>query len=80
MSGDEREAIRAALEELRLTRAGDDREAIRDKTTALNHATEHLADVLMDAALKGALGSKRAAEIMAGEDQRGQAASAPETS
>jgi len=64
VSGDERESIRAALEELRRVRAADDREQIREKTTALNRATEHLAEVMMDAALKGALGSKRAAEIM----------------
>src|SRR6059058_4374422 len=64
VSGDERESIRAALEELRRVRAADDREQIREKTTALNRATEHLADVMMDAALKAALGSKRAAEIM----------------
>jgi molecular chaperone DnaK len=61
---EERERIRAAVEELRRARAADDRERIRDATTALNRATEHLADVMMDAALKGALGSKRAAEIM----------------
>ena len=64
VSGDERESIRAALEELRRVRAAADREQIREKTTALNRATEHLAEVMMDAALKGALGSKRAAEIM----------------
>jgi len=64
VSGDERESIRAALEELRRVRAADDREQIREKTTALNRATEHLAEVMMDAALKGVLGSKRAAEIM----------------
>src|SRR5437867_12875209 len=64
VSGDERESIRAALEELRRVRAADDREQNREKTTALNRATEHLAEVMMDAALKGALGSKRAAEIM----------------
>jgi len=61
---EEREAIREALEELRRARAGDDRGRIRDTTAALNRATEHLADVMMDAALKAALGSKRAAEIM----------------
>src|SRR5213596_756957 len=61
---DERKSIREALGELRRVRAADDREQIRDKTTALNRATEHLAEVMMDAALKGALGSKRAAEIM----------------
>src|SRR5947208_337005 len=64
VSSEERESIRAALEDLRRVRVTDDREQIRDKTTALNRATEHLAEVMMDAALKGALGSKRAAEIM----------------
>src|SRR3989475_5735494 len=33
VSGDERESIRAALEELRRVRAADDREQIREKTT-----------------------------------------------
>jgi hypothetical protein len=31
---------------------------------ALNHATEHLAELLMDSALKSALGTRRASEIM----------------
>jgi molecular chaperone DnaK len=64
VSVEERERIRAAVEDLRRARAGDDRERIRDTTAALNRATEHLADVMMDAALKAALGSKRASEIM----------------
>jgi len=61
---EERRSITAALGELEEARTGQDRDLIRDKTTALNHATEHLAEVMMDAALKGALGSRRAAEIM----------------
>jgi len=61
---DERRGIASALEALERARAGQDRDLIRDKTTALNHATEHLAELMMDAALKGALSSKRAAEIM----------------
>ena len=61
---DERRGIASALEELERARAAQDRDLIRDKTTALNHATEHLAELMMDAALKGALSSKRAAEIM----------------
>ena len=60
----ERERIDAALAELRGARATDARDLIHEKTTALNRATEHLAEVMMDAALKGALGSKRAAEII----------------
>ena len=61
---DERRGIASALEALEGARAGQDRDLIRDATTALNHATEHLAELMMDAALKGALSSKRATEIM----------------
>jgi Fe-S protein assembly chaperone HscA len=63
---DERAAIEAAVAALRAAREGDDRDRIHDATTALNRATEHLAEVLMDAALKGALGSRRATEILGG--------------
>src|SRR5438093_1169030 len=56
----ERRGIASALEALEGARAGQDRDLIRDATTALNHATEHLAELMMDAALKGALSSKRA--------------------
>src|SRR5438094_1098325 len=61
---EERGRIRTALEALRAARQTDDRDRIRELTTELNRATEHLADVMMDAALRGALASKRAAEIM----------------
>jgi Fe-S protein assembly chaperone HscA len=60
----ERAEIEAAIAALRAARDGEDRDRIREATTALNRATEHLAEVLMDAALKGALGSRRAAEIL----------------
>jgi molecular chaperone DnaK (HSP70) len=60
----ERETIVAALEALRRARATDDRVLIREATTGLNRATEHLAELMMDAALKGALASRRADEIM----------------
>jgi len=61
---DERETIVAALKALRRARATDDRVLIREATTGLNRATEHLAELMMDAALKGALASRRADEIM----------------
>ncbi|MEK7386495.1 MAG: Hsp70 family protein, partial [candidate division NC10 bacterium] len=80
VSAQERQAIRAALEELKRARATDDRELIHAKTTAMNRATEHLAEVMMDAALRGALGSKRAAEIMAGGVERGEYPPSPEES
>src|SRR4029077_5704158 len=56
--------IETALEALRRARTGSDRDVIREATTALNHATEHLAEVMMDAGLKGALANRRADEIM----------------
>jgi molecular chaperone DnaK len=61
---EERRQIRAALDALRSARTTDDRDRIRASTTELNRATEHLAEVLMDSAIRGALGTKRAAEIM----------------
>jgi molecular chaperone DnaK (HSP70) len=61
---EERTAIERALAALRSARDGNDRELIHARTTALNRATEGLAERMMDAALKGALASKRAAEIM----------------
>jgi Fe-S protein assembly chaperone HscA len=64
VGAEERAAIETALEALRRARGGNDRDLIREATAALNRATEHLAEVMMDAALKGALGSRRADEIM----------------
>jgi Fe-S protein assembly chaperone HscA len=59
--------ITAVLEELARVRETDERELIRSKTVELNRATERLAQVLMDAALQGALGTRRAAELMESE-------------
>ena len=67
VDADERARIEAALATLRAERDGRDRDRIRDATTAMNQATEHLAELMMDAALKGALGTRRAAEIMESE-------------
>jgi len=64
LATEERQGIEAAVAALRAAREGADRDAIRERTTDLNHATEHLAEAMMDAALKGALGTKRADEIM----------------
>jgi len=63
---EERATIEAAVEALRAARAGADRDAIRERTTELNRATEGLAERMMDAALKGALGTRRADQIMDG--------------
>ncbi len=64
LAADERQRIETAVAALRAAREGHDRDTIRERTTDLNHATEHLAEAMMDAALKGALGTKRAEEIM----------------
>ena len=60
----ERAEIEVAVAALRAARDRDDRDRIHEATTAVNRATEHLAEVMMDAALKGALGSQRATEIL----------------
>ena len=60
----ERERIEAALARLREARAGSDRDLIHERTTEVNRATERLAEAMMDAALKGALASKRADRIL----------------
>jgi molecular chaperone DnaK len=80
ISAAEREGIRVALEALRQARGADDRHRIHEQTTALNRATEHLAEIMMDAALKGALGSRRATEIMAGGAEPGGSPPAPKAS
>jgi Fe-S protein assembly chaperone HscA len=67
----ERGAIEAAVAALRQAREGHDRDAIQERTTDLNHATERLAEAMMDAALKGALGTRRADEVMQRGASRG---------
>jgi len=61
---EEQRTIDAALAALKDARGATDRDRIREATTAMNQATEHLAELMMDAALKGALASRRADEIM----------------
>ncbi|MDP2625725.1 MAG: molecular chaperone DnaK [Candidatus Rokubacteria bacterium] len=56
--------IQQALQALREVRDGQDRDAIRERTIELNKATEGLAEAMMDAALKGALASRRADQIL----------------
>jgi molecular chaperone DnaK (HSP70) len=64
LSPEERSRIEQALEVLRQAREGTDRDLIRERTVALNRATERLAEALMDRALKNALTSKRAEKIL----------------
>jgi molecular chaperone DnaK len=64
LDADERGRIDTALDDLHAARQGTDRDLIRERTVALNRATERLAQALMDRALKGALASKRAETIL----------------
>ena len=64
VSADDRARIQHALQALREVRNGQDRDGIRERTIELNKATERLAEAMMDAALKGALASRRADQIL----------------
>ena len=63
VAADECLRIETALAALANARAGEDRDLIRDQTTELNKTTEHLAELMMDAALRGALESRRAEDL-----------------
>jgi len=54
----ERERIEAALADLKTVLNGPDREAIKTRTHALNEATQHLAEVIMNRSVKEALTGK----------------------
>ncbi len=56
--------ISEALAALGAARQGTDRDRIRECTVALNQATAPLADRMMEAAIKGAVTSRRADEIL----------------
>ena len=56
--------IAAAVDALRAVECGTDRDAIRERTIDLNKATEPLAEAMMDAAIRGAVTSKRADQIL----------------
>jgi Fe-S protein assembly chaperone HscA len=62
ISAEEIEGIRQALAALRAARAGEDVDRLRGATDALNQATQRLAEVLMDSALREALLNRRVAE------------------
>ena len=61
---DEAARIKEALVVLKAVRDETDRDAIREATERLNQATLHLAEVLMDSALKEALTAKRVTEVL----------------
>jgi len=66
---DEAVRIKETLAALKAARDGNDRNAIREATERLNQATLHLAEILMDSALKEALTAKRVTEVL-GKQER----------
>jgi len=66
VSVEERSLITEAIDALRAVEGGSDRDAIRERTTELNRATEPLAQLMMDTALREAVTSRRADDILKG--------------
>jgi Fe-S protein assembly chaperone HscA len=66
MSAEERSLITEAIAALRAVEEGSDRDAIRERTIDLNRATEPLAQRMMDTALRDAVTSRRADDILKG--------------
>ncbi len=59
----ERERIEAALAAARLAMASPSRDEIHNKTEALNHATRHLAEVVMNRSVREALAGKNVKDV-----------------
>jgi Fe-S protein assembly chaperone HscA len=63
LKGDERDRIETALADVKRAIGGDDRAVIQDKTHALNHATQHLAEVVMNRTVRAALAGKNVSDV-----------------
>jgi Fe-S protein assembly chaperone HscA len=63
LSAEEKGEISAATDHLRVVFTSEDHRAIRDAVERLNHATNHLAEIIMNAAIEKALKDKRVREI-----------------
>jgi molecular chaperone DnaK len=59
----ERSAIDAAVAAVKSAAAGTDYKLIRQRIDELNHATEHLAELLMNSAVNTALAGRKVAEV-----------------
>ena len=59
----ELDRIRAALADLEQVMTATDRELIHEKTHALNHATQHLAEVMMNRSVREALAGKNVTDV-----------------
>src|SRR6266446_911143 len=64
VSAEDRSLITGALDALRAVEESGDRDAIRERTIELNRATEPLAQRMMDTALRDAVTSRRADDIL----------------
>jgi molecular chaperone DnaK (HSP70) len=62
----ERAGIRDALDNLRQALAGEDYQLIREKTNAVDAASQHLAEIIMDSTLVAALKDRKASEVAEG--------------
>jgi molecular chaperone DnaK len=63
LAADERSKIDAAVAALKDTSAASDYKLIRKRIDELNHATEHLAELLMNSAVSRALEGRKLAEV-----------------
>jgi molecular chaperone DnaK len=63
ISAEERSNIEAAITALKQSAAGTDYKLIRKRIDELNHATEHLAELLMNSAVSTALAGRKLAEV-----------------
>jgi molecular chaperone DnaK len=59
----ELERIRTAVADLKQAMTTTDRELVHDKTHALNHATQHLAEVMMNRTVREALAGKNVTDV-----------------
>ena len=59
----ELERIRTALADLKQVMGATDRELIHEKTHELNHATQHLAEVMMNRSVRAALAGKNVTDV-----------------
>jgi molecular chaperone DnaK len=63
LSSEDRAKIEASVAALRESIGGNDYKAIRKRIDELNHATEHLAELLMNSAVSTALEGRKLAEV-----------------
>ncbi len=63
LADDERAKINASVAALQQSVAGGDYKLIRERIDELNHATEHLAELLMNSAVSSTLEGRKLAEV-----------------